>query len=344
MSLKFALALAVAGIGAAAYAWTLGSNHKRAAIDLASSQPASPAVATTQSTGTPRVTSPKEPVAQASRATTQPNASPAGGSWGTVAVAEADETFAPRAVTTSPSTLRLSSSKPGDAAARAELVRDIQRELKRVGCYGGEVHGWWSSSTRNAMKAFTERVNAALPVEEADYILLSLVQSHKGIACGGDCPKGQVAGAGGRCLPRAIVAQQKGGHKAGASSADARFRARAALEPLPEARHELLQGRMAVGAPIAGASERAEIALEEARRRQSHAALGSTDEQQSSAGLSIPAAAATGEQSGATASAHAAHAPEHRRAERRAAPSRSSYAARKGSTRQMLATSLRNAP
>ena len=48
---------------------------------------------------------------------------------------------------------------------RAALVRDLQRELRRVGCYTGALDGIWNTSTRAAMKAFTGRVNAVLPIE-----------------------------------------------------------------------------------------------------------------------------------------------------------------------------------
>lgn len=69
---------------------------------------------------------------------------------------------------------------PGD---RASLARELQRELKRVGCYGGEVNGVWTTSSRMAMKSFTDHVNASLPIETPDYVLLSLVQGHQDKAC-----------------------------------------------------------------------------------------------------------------------------------------------------------------
>ena len=99
------------------------------------------------------------------------------------------------------------SPKAGDAEARAHLTSDLQRELKRVGCYGGEINGAWTQSTRRAMALFMERVNATLPANEPDYILLTLVQGHAALACGTDCPAGEVYGSDGRCLPAAVVAQ-----------------------------------------------------------------------------------------------------------------------------------------
>jgi hypothetical protein len=100
-------------------------------------------------------------------------------------------------------------------ADRAGLSREIQRELKRVGCYDGEVSGNWTTSARMAMKTFTDRVNASLPIDQPDYILLTLVQRHQGRACGSDCPSGQSLGENGRCLPSAVLA------KAGKGSGEA---------------------------------------------------------------------------------------------------------------------------
>jgi hypothetical protein len=88
---------------------------------------------------------------------------------------------------------------------RASLARELQVELKRVGCYDGEINGIWTTSSRAAMKAFTERVNATLPIDAPDYILLSLVQGHQQKACGTSCPPGQVSAEEGRCVPNAVA-------------------------------------------------------------------------------------------------------------------------------------------
>jgi hypothetical protein len=70
------------------------------------------------------------------------------------------------------------------------LVREIQRQLIRVGCYHGEVSGKWSPQARQAMQAFTEQVNAKLPVDRPDQILLRLIEGHQGRVCGVPEPKG----------------------------------------------------------------------------------------------------------------------------------------------------------
>ncbi len=69
-------------------------------------------------------------------------------------------------------------------ADRAGLARELNKELKRVGCYEGEVTAAWTSSSRQAMRRFTESVNARLPFEEPDLVLLRLVQSHRQTVCG----------------------------------------------------------------------------------------------------------------------------------------------------------------
>ena len=79
------------------------------------------------------------------------------------------------------------------------LVRDLQRELKRVGCYPHEIDGAWTSGTRRAMKDFTDRVNAALPVERPDAAQLVLLQRHPEIVCREDCRLGE-SSADSRCF------------------------------------------------------------------------------------------------------------------------------------------------
>jgi hypothetical protein len=96
---------------------------------------------------------------------------------------------------------------------RAALTREIQRQLKRVGCYQGDVTGIWSPGVRQAMRAFTERANATLPVDGPDPVLLAMVQSHAPGACSAACPQGQDRAANGRCVPSALVAAAKGGGK-----------------------------------------------------------------------------------------------------------------------------------
>jgi hypothetical protein len=95
----------------------------------------------------------------------------------------------------------------GPGSDPAALARELQRELKRVGCYSGDLDGVWSTASRRSMKTFTDRVNATLPVETPDPILLSLVRAHRGDACGKPCPAHESLAEDGRCLPTAVLAR-----------------------------------------------------------------------------------------------------------------------------------------
>lgn len=96
-----------------------------------------------------------------------------------------------------------------DTADRGTMVRRIKRELRRVGCYDGRIDGEWDRTSRAAMSAFVDRVNASLPSQEPDVVLLNLVRNHQAVACGATCPSGQAMDGDGRCLPNAIIAMSK---------------------------------------------------------------------------------------------------------------------------------------
>ena len=100
-------------------------------------------------------------------------------------------------------------SEPAKAAPmprdRDAIGRELQKELRRVGCYDGELNGAWTTSTKQAMKLFMDRVNASLPTDEPDSILLTMVRGYQDRVCGKPCPVGQGLGDGGRCVPNAIL-------------------------------------------------------------------------------------------------------------------------------------------
>lgn len=90
------------------------------------------------------------------------------------------------------------------------LTKAIQHHLRRVGCYAGPISGDWTPAVRQAMKTFTERVNATLPLEAPDAVLLALLQNHKAPACGAaSCPAGQAKDDSGTCQPNAVIARTK---------------------------------------------------------------------------------------------------------------------------------------
>ena len=85
------------------------------------------------------------------------------------------------------------------------LTKELQRQLQRVGCYSGEINGMWTPSTLRAMQFFMVRVNAQLPLEQPDRILLALLQSHSEKACSKPCLSGESPLPDGRCVPSAIA-------------------------------------------------------------------------------------------------------------------------------------------
>ncbi len=121
------------------------------------------------------------------------------------AVAVNGPTFTPVAVTPpAPSPAVKPSGPDVSSAPRFEdavsITRAVQTELKRAGCYSGPVNGVWTASTRAAMGEFTARVNAQLPVDRADPVLLALLETHNKISCTAECNAGTDGGKG--CVPR----------------------------------------------------------------------------------------------------------------------------------------------
>lgn len=86
------------------------------------------------------------------------------------------------------------------------IAREAQKELRRVGCYDGEGTGIWSPSSRLAAQRFVDRVNAKLPVDKPDEILLALLRDQSDAICS-QCHPGQALDASGRCMPTALVAK-----------------------------------------------------------------------------------------------------------------------------------------
>ena len=153
--------------------------------------------------------------------------------------------------TTSPAPTELT---PRDPDARYELVLDIQRQLRRVGCYWGRIDGSWRYATKDAMKEFTHRVNATLPLDEPDYVQLALIQSQSDEACDA-CPVGQSLSASGRCvgLPvMAVAGTQKEVLPWKANAAPGAAAALLLFKPVPTtaASTDPVPGRMALRAPV----------------------------------------------------------------------------------------------
>ena len=155
--------------------------------------------------------------------------------------------------TTSPAPTELT---PRDPDARYELVLDIQRQLRRVGCYWGRIDGSWGYATKDAMKEFINRVNATLPLDQPDYVQLTLIQSHSDKVCGA-CPAGQSLSASGRCVGLPITAQtvtatQKEVLPWKANAVPGAPAGQPLFKPVPTVvvSTEPLPGHMAIGGPV----------------------------------------------------------------------------------------------
>ena len=109
-------------------------------------------------------------------------------------------------LTDRPVKLPVALGQPLVPRGRNTIGHQLQEELRRVGCYRGELNGVWATSTRRAMQEFLERVNAVLPIDQPDGILLALVQGHQGKVCGAPCPAGQGLSRDTQCVPNAILA------------------------------------------------------------------------------------------------------------------------------------------
>jgi len=140
---------------------------------------------------------------------------------------------------------QVASVNPHDKVA---LSRELQSELKRAGCYRGEINGVWSGSTRQAMKVFMDRVNATLPTDLPDSILLTLIRSHPEKVCGEPCPEGQRLADGDRCVLTALMAQPKKDPLQSATGSTTDWATRTTVVRAPLMDHG--DGPMALAGPI----------------------------------------------------------------------------------------------
>lgn len=107
-----------------------------------------------------------------------------------------------------PSPSTTSQRASGDAPARQNLVRDVRRHLARVGCLAGPPSDTWDEAATAAARAFGEHINATIPVNTADHVLLTLLEGYRGLACNLVCPQGERADGDGICRPAVDAAAQ----------------------------------------------------------------------------------------------------------------------------------------
>lgn len=71
----------------------------------------------------------------------------------------------------------------GQQPAASDTARALQSGLRRAGCYEGPVDGQWSRQSREAMARFVSGVNAQLPVERPEGVLLALLEANTNHTC-----------------------------------------------------------------------------------------------------------------------------------------------------------------
>ena len=147
---------------------------------------------------------------------------------------------------------------------RYDLARELQTELRRVGCYYGEIDGDWGSGSKRAMSGFTSRVNASLPVDTPDAIMLTMIRRFDGQACSATCRSDEMFTGDGRCVPTTVFAQDRASGRSQSASVEERPSVPRAWSvmvqpPVAEpsrgevtrtATAEPLPGRMSVGGPV----------------------------------------------------------------------------------------------
>jgi hypothetical protein len=133
---------------------------------------------------------------------------------------------------------------------RDALTRELQKELRRVGCYEGDISGTWSESTRRAMKTFIERMNARLPAEEPDAVLYALVKGQDEPIC---CSHPEGESADERCVPSLLVhVQSKAAPSATLAVENSAVAVDGSVGTTPQSTEPSLEGRMGLAGPSAG--------------------------------------------------------------------------------------------
>ncbi len=92
---------------------------------------------------------------------------------------------------------------PPDAKpALPDLAKDIQTELRRVGCYSGSIDGKWPGRTRGALAQFARVTSMDLKSEEPTLAALEALKGHTTRVCPLECGAGRVE-MNGRCVAKA---------------------------------------------------------------------------------------------------------------------------------------------
>jgi hypothetical protein len=91
------------------------------------------------------------------------------------------------------------SAPPAAAAPDPAVARELQTELRRVGCDPGAINGVWSATSRQALEQFNRRAGMNFSTEAASLDALDAVKGQRGRICPLTCGSGQRSD-GERCV------------------------------------------------------------------------------------------------------------------------------------------------
>lgn len=94
-----------------------------------------------------------------------------------------------------------------DAATGPQLARDLQQQLKRVGCDPGAVDGTWGAKARNALSRFAAAIKKDLTLDSLTEVALQALRNKSGRVCPLLCEDDEVV-SGDRCVPKQKPAGQ----------------------------------------------------------------------------------------------------------------------------------------
>ena len=84
------------------------------------------------------------------------------------------------------------------------IARELQAELKRVGCDPGNIDGDWNAASRRALEIFNKRAGTKLDVRVANLNALSVIRSRTSRICPLACDRGFHV-RGDRCVKHRVV-------------------------------------------------------------------------------------------------------------------------------------------
>lgn len=110
-----------------------------------------------------------------------------GGTYASIADAKLQTLTAAQQPAVANDKVALATGSTGEAQRSIEsprqLAQDLQRELKRVGCYSGGISGSWTQNSRRAMTRFNDAVKLELPADAPSRQSIDKVKSFSGAVC-----------------------------------------------------------------------------------------------------------------------------------------------------------------